>query len=157
MIWNPKQNAMKTNSTLVVLIRILAFILLCLYSLVVFGQQDHNLHNKSSFSLAGQHQVSQSALVSFEGNDKNEKIRLQWTLTEGNKANSVLVEKSLTGDNYQYVVDFWVNLDGNATKNFRYSDSKKGNGPVYYRLKITDASGKVQYSNVLYFSEQKDK
>jgi len=157
MIWNPKQNTMKTNPTLVVLIRIVAFILLCLYSLVVFGQQDHNFQNSTSFPIAGQRQVSESALVSFEGNDTNEKIRLQWTLTEGNKANSVLVEKSLTGDSYQYVVDFWVNLDGNSTKNFRYSDSKKGTGPVYYRLKITDASGKVQYSNTLYFSEQKGK
>ena len=94
MIWNPKLNTMKTNSTLVVLIRILAFILLCLYSLLVFGQQDHNLQNKTSFSVASLHQVSESALVSFEGNDTNEKIRLQWTLTEGNKASSVLVEKS---------------------------------------------------------------
>ena len=156
MIRNPKLNTMKTNSTLVVLIRILAFILLCLYSLLVFGQ-DHTPPNKTMFSVASLHQASESALVSFEGNDMNEKIRLQWTLTEGNKANSVLVEKSHSGDSYQYVVDFWVNLDGNSTKNFRYSDSKKGSGPVYYRLKITDASGKVQYSNTLYFSEQKDK
>jgi len=138
-------------------IRILAFILLCLYSLLVFGQQDHNLQKTTSFPVASQPQVSESALVSFEGNDSDEKIRLQWTLTEGNKANSVMIEKSYTGDTYQYVVDFWVNLDGDSTKNFRWADSKKGNKPSYYRLRITDDRGKVEYSNILYFSEQKDK
>ena len=85
---------MKSNSTLVVVIRIVAFILLCLYSLLVFGQQDLNLQDKTSFSVVSQHQVSESALVSFAGNDMGEKIRLQWTLAEANKANSVIVEKS---------------------------------------------------------------
>ena len=157
MICNPKLNSMKTNSTLAVLIRILAFILLCLYSLLVFGQEDQTLPNKTSISAASYQQVSESALVSFQGNDTDDKIRLNWTLTEGNKASSVLVEKSYTGDNYQYVVDFWVNLDGDSTKNFKYTDAKKGNKTVYYRLKVTNDSGQVQYSNVLYFSEQKSK
>jgi len=157
MICNPKMYTMKTNSTLAVVIRILVFVLLCLYSLLVFGQQDYNPQIKSTFSVAAKQQVSESALVSFEGNDMDEKIRLQWTLSDDNKASSVLVEKSYTGDSFQYVVDFWVNLDGDTTKSFRYSESKKGNKTIYYRLKITDASGKIQYSNVLQFSEQKGK
>src|SRR5688572_17409533 len=149
--------SMKTNSTLVVLIRILAFILLCLYSLLVFGQQDQNLQIKPSFAVASAQQVSEPALVSFQGNDTDDKIRLQWTLAEDNKASSVLVEKSYTGDNYQYVADFWVNLDANTTKNFKYTDVKKGNKTVYYRLKITGDDGQIQYSRVIYFSEHKSK
>jgi len=146
---------MKSNSTLVVVIRIVAFILLCLYSLLVFGQQDQNFQTKASFTVATQ--VAESALISFQGNDTEDKVRLQWTLAEGNKANSVLVEKSYTGDNYQYVADFWVNLDGNSITNFKYSDARKGNKTVYYRLKITDDNGLVQYSKVIYFSEHKGK
>ena len=145
---------MKPNSTLVVVIRIVAFILLCLYSLLVFGQEQ-NFQAKASFTVATQ--VAESALVSFQGNDAEDKVRLQWTLAEGNKATSVLVEKSYTGDNYQYVADFWVNLDGNSITNFKYSDAKKGNKTVYYRLKITDDNGLVQYSKVIYFSEHKGK
>jgi hypothetical protein len=144
---------MRSNSTLVVVIRIVAFILLCLYSLLVFGQQDQNSQAKASFTVATQ--VAEPALLSFQGNDTEDKIRLQWTLAEGNKASSVLVEKSYTGDNYQYVADFWVNLDGNTITNFKYSDTKKGNKTVYYRLKITDDDGLVQYSRVIYFSEHK--
>ena len=155
MICNPKVNTMKSNSTLVVVIRIVAFILLCLYSLLVFGQQDQNFQTKASFTVATQ--VAESALISFQGNDTEDKVRLQWTLAEGNKANSVLVEKSYTGDNYQYVADFWVNLDGNSITNFKYSDARKGNKTVYYRLKITDDNGLVQYSKVIYFSEHKGK
>jgi hypothetical protein len=146
---------MKPNSTLVVVIRIVAFILLCLYSLLVFGQQDQKFQAKASFSVTTQ--VVEPALVSFQGNDTEDKVRLQWTLAEGNKATSVLVEKSYTGDNYQYVADFWVNLDGNTITNFKYSDPKKGNKTVYYRLKITDENGQVQYSKVIYFSEHKGK
>ena len=155
MICNPKVNTMKSNSTLVVVIRIVAFILLCLYSLLVFGQQDQNFQTKASFTVATQ--VAESALISFQGNDTEDKVRLQWTLAEGNKANSVLVEKSYTGDNYQYVADFWLNLDGNSITNFKYSDARKGNKTVYYRLKITDDNGLVQYSKVIYFSEHKGK
>ena len=155
MICNPKLNTMKPNSTLVVVIRIVAFILLCLYSLLVFGQQDQSFQTKASFTVAAQ--VAESALVSFQGNDTEDKVRLQWTLAEGNKATSVLVEKSYTGDNYQYVADFWVNLDGNSITNFKYSDARKGNKTVYYRLKITDDNGLVQYSKVIYFSEHKGK
>jgi hypothetical protein len=146
---------MKPNATLIVVIRIVAFILLCLYSLLVFGQQDQNFQPKASFTVATQ--VVESAVVSFQGNDAEDKVRLQWTLAEGNKATSVLVEKSYTGDNYQYVADFWVNLDGNSITNFKYSDAKKGNKTVYYRLKITDDNGLVQYSKVIYFSEHKGK
>ncbi len=146
---------MKTNSTLIVVIRILAFILLCLYSLLVFGQEE--VSQNKALPTATKIQAAESAISSFEGTELEEKIRLQWTLTEANNASSVLVEKSYTGEDFQYVVDFWVNLDGDKTKNFRYSDAKKNSKPVYYRLKITDANGNVQYSNTLFFANQKGK
>ncbi len=145
---------MKTNSTLVVVIRIVAFILLCLYSLLVFGQTDYTAQNKNLLSLAAKQQAPASNLVSFDGADQAEKIRFQWTLADDNKATSVLLEKSFNGESFQYVADFWVNLDGNTAKNFRYADNKKGNKAVYYRLKITDADGQVQYSDVLIFGSK---
>lgn len=145
---------MKTNSTLVVVIRIVAFILLCLYSLLVFGQTDYTAQNKNLLSLATKQQAPASNLVSFDGADQAEKIRFQWTLADDNKATSVLLEKSFNGESFQYVADFWVNLDGNTAKNFRYADNKKGNKAVYYRLKITDADGQVQYSDVLIFGSK---
>jgi hypothetical protein len=144
--------AMKTNSTLIVVIRILAFILLCLYSLLVFGQEE--ISQNKVLPTATKIQATESAISSFEGTEQEEKIRLQWTLTETNNASSVLVEKSYTGENFQYVVDFWVNLDGDKTKNFRYADAKKNNKQVYYRLKITDANGNVQYSSTLSFGQK---
>lgn len=148
---------MKTNSTLVVVIRIVAFILLCLYSLLVFGQTDYTAQNKNFLSIAAKQHITASNLIAFEGIDQTERIRFQWTLSDDNKANSVLLEKSFNGESFHYVADFWVNLDGNTTKNFRYSDSKKGSKAVHYRLKITDANGQVQYSDVLSFSGKNGK
>jgi hypothetical protein len=153
MICNPKMTAMKTNSTLIVVIRILAFILLCLYSLLVFGQKE--VAQNKILPTVTKVQATESVISSFEGTESEEKIRLVWTLTDNNNASSVLVEKSYNGEDFQYVVDFWVNLDGNKTTNFRYSDAKKSNKQVHYRLKITDANGNVQYSNTLFFGKSK--
>jgi hypothetical protein len=154
MICNPKLDAMKTNSTLIVVIRIVAFILLCLYSLLVFGQNDYSAQNKNLLLLAAQQQNNAANLVAFEGADQAEKIRLQWTLADDNNATSVLLEKSSDGKSFQYVADFWVNLDGNTMKNFRFSDAKKNNKKVIYRLKITDAHGQVQFSEPLSFGNK---
>ena len=148
---------MKTNSTLIIVIRIVAFILLCLYSLLVFGQTDYTAQNKNLLFLAAKQQATTSNLVNFDGTDQTEKIRFQWTLADDNKATSVLLEKSFNGKSFQYVADFWVNLDGNTTKDFKYSEHKKGNNAVYYRLKITDANGQVQYSDVLTFGSKSSK
>jgi hypothetical protein len=149
---------MKTNSTLIIVIRIVAFILLCLYSLLVFGQTDYTVQNKRLLPLATKHKTPVSGLVAFEGRtDQAEKIRFQWTLSSENNATSVLLEKSFHGGSFQYVADFWVNLDGNTAKNFRYFDHKKNNKDVYYRLKITDVNGQAQYSDVVNFGSKKSK
>lgn len=148
---------MKTNSTLIVVIRIVAFILLCLYSLLVFGQTNYTAQNRNLLSLAAKQQTPASSLVNFEGADQTEKIRFQWTLADDNKATSVLLEKSFNGESFHYVADFWVNLDGNSAKNFRYADNKKSNKAVHYRLKITDDNGQVQYSDVLTFGSKSSK
>jgi hypothetical protein len=100
--------------------------------------------------------LSVNSLASFSGVSADNKRNLKWTLTGGNDANSILLEKSFTGASFQPVTEFWVNIDGNTQKDFSYIDSKNSESLVYYRLKITSKEGKVQYSNILRFANEKN-
>ena len=109
---------MKTNSTLIILVRIIAFVLLCLYSLLVFGQP-------------GTASVRKSApLNKFTGivvNDNS--IKLQWTLTTSNTASTVTVEKGNTGASFQAQAEYWVNMEGNFQTEFKWADARITKAP----------------------------
>ena len=135
---------MKTNSTLIILVRIIAFVLLCLYSLLVFGQPETASARKSAH------------LNKFTGvvvNDNN--IKLQWTLTTGNTASTVTIEKGNTASSFQAQAEYWVNMEGNFQTEFKWSDAKITKGTSYYRLKITDNKGDIIYSDVLQLDKKK--
>jgi hypothetical protein len=135
---------MRTNSTLVVIVRIVAFILLCLYSVLVFGQG-----NSPSISKTLPLQKF-SAVV----NEKN--VKLHWSLTPGNDVSTVLVEKGYGSEEaFTTLAQYWVNMEGNFSTDFKWSDAIKGKKSVNYRLKITRADGQVVYSDILQFSGQK--
>jgi len=138
---------MKTNSTFVVLIRIVAFILLCLYSLLVFGQAEN---------VATKHTGKLDNLGEFHGmfvNDK--KICLHWTLIDGNTASSVTIEKGNSMDEFRPQAEFWVNMEGNSRTEFRWPDTRIAKGSVFYRLKIVDNKGSTSYSNVIQLTSKK--
>jgi len=135
---------MKTNSTLVIIVRIIAFVLLCLYSLLVFGQSEATPVSKST---------PLSKFTGVVGNDNS--IKLQWTLTTGNTASTVTVEKGNTAASFQPQAEYWVNMEGNFQTEFKWSDAKITKGSAYYRLKITDEKGNVTYSDVLQLDKKK--
>jgi hypothetical protein len=135
---------MKTNSTLIILVRIIAFVLLCLYSLLVFGQPETASVRKPA------------PLNKFTGvvvNDNS--IKLQWTLTTGNTASTVTIEKGNTASSFQPQAEYWVNMEGNFQTEFKWSDAKITKGLSYYRLKITDDKGAITYSDVLQLDKKK--
>jgi hypothetical protein len=135
---------MKTNSTLILLVRIIAFVLLCLYSLLVFGQPETASVRKSA------------PLNKFTGvvvNDNS--IKLQWSLTTGNTASTVTIEKGNTATSFQAQAEYWVNMEGNFQTEFKWSDAKITKGSSYYRLKIADDKGIVTYSDVLQLDKKK--
>jgi hypothetical protein len=135
---------MKTNSTLVLVIRIIAFVLLCLYSLLVFGQPKNTSVRKA---------VPLNKFTGVVVNDNS--IKLQWTLATGNTASSVTIEKGNNDASFQPQAEYWVNMEGNFQTEFKWSDAKIAKGSAYYRLKITDGKGNVTYSNVLQLNNKK--
>jgi hypothetical protein len=106
------------------------------------------------FNYPQQSVLSVSNLSAFNGVSADGKAKLKWTLTAGNTANNVVLEKSNTGNSFDQIAEFWVNLNGNTQRDFNYADNKTAEKSVYYRLKITSTDGKVQYSNILHFQIQ---
>lgn len=135
---------MKTNSTLIILVRIIAFVLLCLYSLLVFGQSEPASVRKS---------VPLNKFTGVVVNDNT--IKLQWTLTTGNTASTVTIEKGNNATTFQAQAEYWVNMEGNFQTEFKWSDAKIIKGSSYYRLKITDVKGDVTYSETLQLNKHK--
>ncbi|MFI5130813.1 MAG: T9SS type A sorting domain-containing protein [Chitinophagales bacterium] len=100
--------------------------------------------------------LSVRSLASFSGVSADNGRNLKWSLTDGNNATSVVLEKSFTGNSFLAVSEFRVNMDGNSQKELSYFDSKNAESLVYYRLKIIAKDGKVQYSNTLRFDSEKN-
>ncbi|MGZ8557957.1 MAG: hypothetical protein ACXWWC_06485 [Chitinophagaceae bacterium] len=121
-----------------------------MYSFLVFGQsgelQNPKLKN-SNIIQSGTDAATN--LQKFSAIVNGEKTNLQWTLTTGNNVSTVIIEKGNTADEFKACAEFWVNFDGNTETNFQYVDKKINEDARYYQLKILDANGKVQYSNII--------
>ena len=135
---------MKTNSTFVLVVRIIAFVLLCLYSLLVFGQSE---------TVSVRKPVPLNKFTGVVVNDNS--IKLQWTLATGNTVSTVTIEKGNTAASFQTQAEYWVNMEGNFQTDFKWSDAKIAKGSAYYRLKITDDKGNITYSDVLQLDKKK--
>ncbi len=94
--------------------------------------------------------LAASNLAAFTGVSQNSEVKLKWSLWEGNTVRNVVLERSSTANDFYTAAEF-ASQDGNKQLDFAYTDNRKQKGPVFYRLKITDADGKTQYSNVLHF------
>lgn len=92
-----------------------------------------------------------SPLKSFNGSNTTNNIKLNWTLNSDNSVSSVELEKSNSSGKFQPIAEYMVNVDGNTENNFSYSDNQVQGDVFLYRLKMTNAFGKTEYSNVLSF------
>lgn len=137
---------MKTNFTHIVIIRIILFILICLYSILVFGQ-DVNPKTASMLVVNG---VKTALATELSGTVANEKVNLQWSFDAVNDVSTVVIEKGYTTTEFKDCAIFWVNVDGNNFSNFKYADKLAGKRDVYYRLKIVENNGKIYYSNTFH-------
>ncbi len=141
-----------TKTTRVLIVRIVLFILLCLYSFIVFGQSVKLHNDKLKYSTPIQSSSNAGTnLQKFSAIANGEKANIQWTLTSGNDVSTVVIEKGETVDAFKACAEFWVNFDGNTETNFQFADKKINEDALYYRLKIIDTKGKVQFSNILHF------
>jgi hypothetical protein len=89
-------------------------------------------------------------LVSFSGNNNNNKTTLDWTLASNEQAYKIYVEKSADGKNFEAVQTTEASLKV-GTENYQYSTTTEST-KTFYRLRITEKSGVVIYSKTLVFN-----
>lgn len=126
------------------------------YNQMAYGMSRYASLYFKRFTYPNQGVLSTTNLESFTGLDQDNSIRLQWSLTVGNSATSVVLEKQVGEEAFSDLVQYWVNMEGNTQRAFTYTDGRTEGKAVGYRLRITDASGKVGYSNILYFRNRRD-
>ena len=162
---------MKTNFTHLLIIRIILFILICLYSILVFGQSEYNFKNiaykrdvisqsNPNYNLnhlltkihkdAGVSVTNELSGVVIDG-----KVNLRWSFATGNTISTVVLERGNTPNSFKDRAIFWLNFDGSHKSDFKYTDTRGKKRFTYYRLKIVAANGEVYYSNVLHFIGKK--
>ncbi|MDP4149411.1 MAG: hypothetical protein Q8927_02585 [Bacteroidota bacterium] len=96
--------------------------------------------------------VLQTTLTAFAGKEVDNGVGLNWTATNVTSGLYFTVERSADGSNFTAIgrVD-GVNTGGNADLAFT-DNNPLPDATGYYRLKMTDVSGAVSYSNIIAIS-----
>jgi hypothetical protein len=94
--------------------------------------------------------LSSSQLFSFKGSNRLGKINLDWSLTASNSVDEIELQKSYTGRDFSPIATFLNQVERQSAARYSYADLQT-TPVVYYRLKLTNLSGKTEYSNILSF------
>lgn len=88
-------------------------------------------------------------LISFTSKMKNESfVSLQWQVTEQVKIDHYTIQYSVNGKNFQDVGT--VNASTTTEDNYRFDHhSSFTKSVIYYRLRITEADGTIDYSRII--------
>lgn len=85
----------------------------------------------------------------FTGIKQNDKHLLKWKLTCNSMPTvTIELERSKNGSNYTSIYSI-VATALRCQQPFNYTDAQPAKGVNYYRLKMTDANGKITYSTVV--------
>lgn len=86
-------------------------------------------------------------LLSFTGSRKNDNsVGLNWTMNTGHDYLNATIERSYDGSNFTSIGQ--TGMQGKAYS--AYTDINNNGGAAYYRLKMTEKSGKASFSTVLF-------
>ena len=92
-----------------------------------------------------------SNLLSFEGTAGNKNVKLKWELASASTYKKIVLEKSNNATDFSQVMEYQIASSEGNTKDFDYTDNTITGDIVFYRLKATEGSGKIEYSNILSF------
>lgn len=90
------------------------------------------------------------SLTSFVANLNDNKVILKWSTASEINLNHFIVERSLNGTTFNEVGMAFANGATNSNTDYLYPDNISGvaSDIIYYRLKMVDIDGKVQYSSI---------
>jgi hypothetical protein len=90
-------------------------------------------------------------LVRFQGSmNKNNKVTLNWTVSDNETVHSFEVERSTNGRDFT-TVGVVLPSEKKGTENYMFYETVTSNDKVMYRLKMTDKEHDIDYSRILIF------
>jgi hypothetical protein len=87
-------------------------------------------------------------LVQFTGSVSGGKATLNWSVAENESGNYFELQKSAAGKVFESAGLFFATTT-TGTEQYTFSDAASGADVVYYRLKLVDKNGKIQFSNTV--------
>ena len=92
-------------------------------------------------------------MISFNAAYMSHEIDLHWDITNGNKYDHFIVERSTDGNNFEKVGEVKGNTEASAVAEYSFADFVKPavakKNDLYYRIKQVDAQNNASYSKML--------
>ena len=137
------------NSTTIVMLRSIPFILFTVLFTVRLLYQPSAKANIAPLpdlsALAVAVPDSQAKLIHLKGAVNNNKVLLNWTVSENENAEYFQVEKSTDGKNF-IIAALVFGTDKSHTDNYQFYE-KATNGKLLYRIKMISKEQTIEYSN----------
>jgi hypothetical protein len=96
--------------------------------------------------------LSQSPVLNFNGKKEKNNVSLNWKFGSNTGVSQYVLERSLDGKEYSNVTS--KNFNGvDFPESDSYTDVVSGSNTYAYRLKVLSVTGKVTYSQVIYFKD----
>jgi hypothetical protein len=104
------------------------------------------------FNFTNASVLSQSSVLNFNGKKEKNNVSLNWKFASTTGISGYSLERSLDGKDYSTVTS--KNYEGqDMPESNSYIDIASGSKSYAYRLKVTNMSGKISYSQVIYFKD----
>ncbi len=119
------------------------------YAGLAITSHDNNVLSTAHIDNYNLGDVLATKLISFTGRyTLNKTVALDWTTTLESKTKYFVVQRTKDNWNYKSIDTVMAETNGEFTKNYDATDYHPLQGINYYRLKIADMDGKVNYSPV---------
>jgi len=111
---------------------------------MVIEYYDATAANRVRFSLV-QNTVLPISLVSFTGKQTTGGLNVSWKVSDDSNPDFFEVERSTEGISFRNI----ATVDATSSTSYSYTDASQTSANSFYRLKMTDLTGTVTYSNVI--------
>ena len=88
-------------------------------------------------------------LVNFEATVKKSSVQLSWMTESEYNSSHFEIEKSINSKDFQKIGQIEAAENSISTKNYDFEDIEPYNGFNYFRLKMIDLDGKIEYSKTI--------
>jgi hypothetical protein len=95
-------------------------------------------------------------LLSFDGKQKGKSVQLNWSTTDESNMSHFEIERSTNARDFDVLGSLPVN-NSSSLNNYSFEDADPIKGSQFYRLKITERTGKITYSSVAKINFRSDK